>query len=160
MSSDYPLQMLLSLRIRRVDEASGNLSRLKQKLNLELARLASLQEELVSYHAWRLEETERRYTKIYETVQSQKEMGLFNQSIVALNVKEDDIRLSIANQEQLIAELKTDINKAQELLAKAHKALEKIKKHKEIYLEQLKKEIEYKEDLELEDFRVKSFVDI
>ena len=154
--NEYPLEKLLVLRERRKDEATDNVRHIQNKIRHEVELLETLNKNLADYKEWKDEEINRRYNTIIDTIKTQDELISFNQGIAGLSTKEDEIQCSIVTKQKEIDDLQLELSKALEIMHSAQKSLQKIESHKNLFKERIKKELLYKEELELEDFKVKS----
>ena len=155
MSDGYPLAMLINLRERRYQGALADEKHKKQLLQLAAQELESKKQELSDYLAYREEEIERRYQEILDSVKTQEEIAAFNSGLGLLYEKESVLKAEIAELNQKMQAARRALDKAREQVVVAHKAVQKLESHREIWLAEQRRLLEYKADLEMEDFRVK-----
>lgn len=155
----YPLQSLIMLRTRRVDEAQRDLTLKREIVNRTKRELESKKQELVDYKNWKMVEINTRYDNLLGMVKTQEEISKFNQGIAALNIKEFNLNEEISKLQKSLEKVQQDYDKALIVVNTAQKALAKLEKHKEIWQVQEKRYEEYLADQELDDFKVQKVQD-
>ena len=151
----YPLETLIMLRDRRYQDALNNQRQKKLLVEQTVRELDKARSELDEYKKWKVLEIARRYEQIMLSVQTQKQLATFHEGIASLDLKEHSLEEQIILKENALKKAQQDLELANLNVKNSNKALEKLESHKEIWLVLQKKLEEYKEDLELEDFRVK-----
>ncbi|MBR6625960.1 MAG: type III secretion protein [Mailhella sp.] len=149
----YPLDSLLSVRHFREESAKREVRYAELAVREAEEEVLSRRKALEDFHAWRLEEEERRYDAIMNKPMSIRQIDIFKAGLAKLAaeeaLKEEDIRKA----EQKVEEAKKALDTARENAKKAMKNTAKITAHKDIWAEEAKKEAEHMADLELEEFR-------
>lgn len=156
MKSKYPLDMLITARKIREDNAQRAVLSAKNALTELLQNIEDKKLEIQYYEEWRKEEEVRRFNEIQNTTLSQKEMDMFKWGIAALKAHTVDLEEEVITMEQKIPQLEEHINNAVIEHKEAISQREKIEQHKEAWREEIMKEATRLEDLELEEFRTKS----
>ncbi|MBU3826321.1 MAG: type III secretion protein [Candidatus Anaerobiospirillum merdipullorum] len=155
MAAKYPLAMLIDLRGRRLQAAQSEEKHCKLLLSQALNELESKKQELADYLAFRDAEIERRYREILNTVKTQNEIAKFNSEIGLIYEKENLLRADIVTLDKKVQAARQALTKAKEQVTLAFKAKAKLESHRELWLAEQRRYLEYKADLELEDFRAK-----
>ena len=149
----YPLDSLLSVRHFREENAKSEVRYAELAVREAEEEVLSRRKALEDFHAWRLEEEERRYDAIMNKPMSIRQIDIFKAGLAKLAaeeaLKEEDIRKA----ELKVEEAKKALDTARENAKKAMKNTAKITAHKDIWAEEAKKEAEHMADLELEEFR-------
>ncbi len=149
----YPLDSLLSVRHFREEGAKREVRYAELAVREAEEEVRRRRQVLEDFHAWRLEEEERRYDAIMNTHMSIQQLDTFKTGLARLAaeeaLKEEDIRKA----EQQAENARNDLEKARENAKKAMKNTAKITAHKDIWSEEAKKEAEHGAELELEEFR-------
>jgi type III secretion protein O len=149
----YPLDSLLSVRHFREENAKREVRYAELAVREAEEEVLRCRKALEDFHAWRLEEEERRYDAIMNKPMSIRQIDIFKAGLAQLAaeeaLKEEDIRKA----EQKAAEAQKALETARENARKAMKNTAKITAHKDIWSEEAKKEAEHMADLELEEFR-------
>lgn len=151
----YPLLMLIGIRERRYDSELLKQKQLSDKLDLIKKEIKEKQEDLIKYKEWKNAEIDRRYESIIGEVKTQKELEAFNKGIADLDIEEMEKSSYIEKLKKDMAQCEKDFRLAQEAVSKALKAVEKLKRHQEIWIYEQKQYAEKLTDSELEDFKVK-----
>lgn len=149
----YPLESLLSVRHFREEEAKRSVRYAELAVREAEQEVLERQKQLEEYRQWRLEEEERRYDSIMNKIMTMRALDDFKAGLAQLAateaLKEEEIRKA----EKKVLEAQNVLNKARETAKQALKNTTKIQTHKNIWMEEWKKEAEHREDLELEEFR-------
>jgi len=149
----YPLESLLSVRHFREEEAKRSVRYAELAVREAEQEVLKRQKQLEEYQKWRVEEEERRYDGIMNTVMSMRELDAFKAGLAQLAAMETQKEEDIRKAEKNVLEAQNAVNKAREAAKQALKNTTKIQTHKNIWTEEWKKEAEHREDLELEEFR-------
>lgn len=155
MSSGYPLDKLIGIRERRYQQLTEKRRQQQQILQQTVKELESTKQELSAFLTFREQEIERRYAEIMDCVRTQEEIADFNSGLSQLYEKEVQLRAELLGLEKKVADARQALTQAEALVVRAHKAVEKLESHKVIWLAGQKRLMEYRADLEMEDFRVK-----
>lgn len=155
MSNGYPLDRLIGIRERRYEQMTAQRRHQQQVLQQTLKELENTRQELSAFLAFREKEIERRYSEIMDCVRTQEEIADFNSGLSQLYEKEVQFRTELRGLEKKAEEERLALKRAEEQVVRAHKAVEKLESHKVIWLSGQKRLMEYRADLEMEDFRVK-----
>jgi len=149
----YPLESLLSVRHFREEKAKRSVRYAELAVREAEQEVLKRQKQLEEYQKWRVEEEERRYDGIMNTVMSMRELDAFKAGLAQLAAMETQKEEDIRKAEKNVLEAQNAVNKAREAAKQALKNTTKIQTHKNIWTEEWKKEAEHREDLELEEFR-------
>ncbi len=151
----YPLKDLLKVRKLREDKALEAVMAAQRKLEEALRYLEAQKEALRSYHQFRLQEENRLYSTIIGKTVARSRVDEVLAEIAHLRNEE-------LMHEKRVSEAQKNLETAQkdlDLAKKAHrdsiKNRQKIEEHRDIWLEEFKKEQEFFLEKELEDFRVR-----
>ena len=155
MSNGYPLDRLIGIRERRYEQMTAQRRHQQQVLQQTLKELENTRQELSAFLEYREKEIERRYAEIMDCVRTQEEIADFNSGLSQLYEKEVQLRAELLGLEKKVADARQALTQAEALVVRAHKAVEKLESHKVIWLAGQKRLMEYRADLEMEDFRVK-----
>ena len=155
MATKYPLDMLITARKIREDNAQRSVVSARNELNALRENIENKKVEVQHYEEWRKEEEVRRFIEIQNTTLSQKEMDKFKWGIAALKARTLELEEEVMNMEAKIPELEQKIDDAIRVHKEAISEREKIEEHKQKWIEDLRKENDRLEDLELEEFRTK-----
>lgn len=148
----YPLQSLLSVRLYREDAARNVLRQEERRLAQAREEAERRQAELERYRIWRQEEEERRYAVILGACLSLDEVADFRASLGALAAGELERFQAVRQAEEQVRQQEQSVINAQGAVALARREAAKIEKHRDIWQENARREQEYLEDLELEEF--------
>ncbi len=148
----YPLTALLTLRIYREEHAKAQLIKEEKKLRQEQERLIPLQEEAERYKVSIPQLIEDEYNKIMGKPCTLHDIDMVKSQVAVI---EEGLTLREAKVEQQkieISQCQENVEKTKLAVAFARKEAAKIEKHKEIWTEIQKKELQRLEDLEMEEF--------
>lgn len=159
MRTKYPLDMLITARKIREENAQRAVVSAKNALASLLENIENKKIEIEYYEEWRKEEEARRFIEIQNTTLTQKEMDKFKWGISALKAHTLELEEEVMNMQEKIPEMEHNIEEA----IRAHKTTiserEKIEEHKMQWLKEVQKEQDRLEDMELEEFRTKDMQD-
>lgn len=148
---EYRLETLLGLREKKKEEAERHLGECLAALKVEQDRLAEMEAELDRMIA-------KREAKKREYAEKQMRGELSAQGAIAANVfierlkeQEEAQRNAIEGQHSVVSQKQQDVDGAREDLARATQDMKALEKHKEKWQDQVKKEIQQKEDEALDD---------
>lgn len=156
MAEKYPLDMLITARKIREDNAQRDVLSAKNALSTLLQNIENKKLEIEHYEEWRKEEEVRRFDEIQNTMLTQKDMDRFKWGIAALRARAVELEEEVMSMEGQISELETKIEEAVIIHKEAISQKEKIEEHKAHWKVALDKEAVRLEDLELEEFKTKS----
>ncbi len=153
MSKKYALQDLLKVRELREEAASKAVAKAQDKLKACEQYLEKKRKELADYKEWRPQEEKRMYDKIMKKEISQEKLREVKADIAVLRDREVAIEKEVEEAEVAVQEAEQGLQKAKDDHKASMRELEKIKEHKDIWIEEAKKEEEFAMDKELEEFR-------
>lgn len=149
----YPLQPLLAVRQYRENAAQTRLRQAERAAREAQDILAQREKEHERYQLWRVAEEDRRYTAIMGQLLSLDDLDRFKAGLAQLRdeelLREEDVLKARKNLDaalSAVADAKLAVRTAQRETAR-------IVAHKDIWLEEARKEAERKEDLESEEFK-------
>ena len=149
----YPLAPLLAVREYR-EEAARNAVRTAEAAVREAEEaVRARQEEWQAYQHWRVEEEDRRYDAIMGRELTLKQIDEFKAGLASLRDTEQKKEEAVMEAMQAVEKCRAAVAAAQAAVKEAQKETSKILAHKDIWLEQAKKEAERQEDLEMEEFK-------
>ncbi|WP_446424041.1 type III secretion system stalk subunit SctO [Mailhella sp.] len=149
----YPLESLLSVRHFREEEAKRTVRYAELAVREAEEAVLAQKKALEEFRVWRVQEEERRYDAIMNTVMDTRELDSFKAGLVALAAMEAEREEDIRRAEKKAEESRKALDNAREAAKLALKNTAKIQTHKDIWAEEAKKDAEHREDLELEEFR-------
>ena len=156
MAASYPLEPLLTVRHFREDAAQNALRRAEQAVRDAENLITQRQRELEEYRRWRVDEEERRYSKIIGQEMTVAEIDKFRAGLAALANEEQSRILAVDQACTELEKCRAAAGKAHEAVRTAQKETAKIVAHKDIWKVEAKKEAERQEDLETEEFKPRS----
>lgn len=143
---DYRLQTLLEMRQRKKDEAEQQLGKSLKALHVEQQKLKQLEEELERMIA-------RREAKRREYAEKAMRGEMSAQAVVSSEVyidrlkeQEEAQKNSIEGQKGVVKQKEDEVQAARQALVQATQELKALEKHKEKWQEQVKKEIQAREE--------------
>ena len=155
MTAKYPLDMLITARKIREDNAQRAVASARNELTTLLEHIENKKIEIQYHEEWRKEEEARRFNEIQNTTLSQKEMEKFKWGIASLKARTVELEEEIMSMEAKIPEMEEKINDAIHAHKVAMSEREKIEEHKVQWQEELAKETDRREEQELEEFKAK-----
>ena len=164
------LNDLLKVKNIREQSAEREVKRCEHELNLahqEVERrkqeVVQRQQELEEYIVWRSQEEQRLYDNIMNTSIQQHDLDRLKQKVAMLREKDASLEQAIADAEQRVVEAEQQVVEAEQILEaakqahyKAKLAVEKFEEFCKVQDEEAEKEAKRLEDLEMEEFTVKS----
>lgn len=148
----FPLETLLSVRRYREDAAQSAMRNAERALREAMKAVETSKEELAQFKIWREQEVERRYDAIMGNSLSLTMLNEFKSGLGILEQQE------LAHEEAVRAAT-NDAEKKREAVIKARQAASlarketaKIETLKDLWKKETKKQAEYSEEIELEDF--------
>lgn len=148
----YPLTMLIGVCKLREDAASSKLRGAEYRLEEAVENEKKLQQALVEYRQWRLEEEDRRYRGIVGLDMNRAEMEDFRADLGLLKVREAEYEKEIIEAGRLITVREKEVEEARKAYMATLQETRKIETHRELWLEDWKKEQNRLEDIEMEEF--------
>lgn len=149
----YDLADLLKVRELREDAASKAVTQAQEKLKSCEDYLEKKKKQLEDYKLWRPGEEDRIFAKIMKKEISQEKLSEVKAEISILREKELVIEKEVEEAEIAVKEAVAALDKAKEDHRASMRELEKIKEHKLLWVEEVKKEEEFSADKEMEEFR-------
>lgn len=164
------LKDLLKVKNIREESAEREVKRCQHELDLahqEVERrkqeVERCRQELEEYIAWRCQEEQRLYDNIMNTSIQQHDLDQLKQKVAILREKDASLEQAIADAEQRVAEAEKKVKEAEQILEQARQAhykaklaVEKFEEFCKVQDEEAEKEAKRLEDLEMEEFTVKS----
>ena len=149
----YPLAPLLSVREYREEAAKNAVRAAENAVQQAEAEVARRERELEEYRIWRVEEETRRYDAIMGTVLTLEELDTFKAGLASLIDKERKHEEMVTEALRQVEKCREAVRKARDQAARARRETSKILAHKDIWMEEAKKEAARLEDLEMEEFK-------
>lgn len=156
----YPLEILITARKIREDNAQRAVVEAKNALKEAEENLVRKRNEVEEYKIWCKEEEVRRFQEIRNTILTRKAIDTFKREIAALYDKIVVFEEAVVTAETMVEQAKTGVEEATKAYQFAIQQKEKIEKHKEHWQEQIRKEVARLEDLEMEEFAGKKHEDL
>ncbi|MBI5508836.1 MAG: hypothetical protein HY903_08795 [Deltaproteobacteria bacterium] len=147
---EYRLAALLKIRERKKEAAEHYLAECMKKLKAEVDRLKQMEEELERMIARRKAKAREYAEKTMRGEMSAQDAVSANLFIDRLKELEEAQKNAIEGQKAVVAQREEDVKGARSDLVKAEQELKALEKHKEKWLEQVKKEAEAKQE-EIQD---------
>lgn len=142
----YRLQTLLELRERKKEEAERELSRTMAELKAAQDKQAAMELELERMVAKREARRRDYMERAMKGEIAAMEAVNINKYIERLKEQEALQQDAIDGQKAVVAQREEDVDVARKALIKANQELKALEKHKEKWLEEVKKEIAAKEE--------------
>lgn len=147
----YPLQTLFDIRERAKKNSEEAYAKEKQKLNEAEKKLREMQQQLESMKAFRMQKrVEYFQTMNFHSLKIEK-IKTNQRHLESLLAKEEAFLLEIKVQEEVVEEAKERVKKALAVMMKATEEFKILEKHKEKWALKQKKELEKKEESEVDD---------
>jgi len=147
----YRLATLLTLRERKKEEAEHKLAETLAALHREQKRLKELRDELVAMEDKRQALRREYMDKAMKGQTGANDAVRHNAFVEHLKDLEKQQKEAIADQEDRVAEHEGYVKAARDELVLATQELKALEKHKEKWLEEVKKEREAKEEMAMDD---------
>jgi type III secretion protein O len=149
----YPLGGLLAIRNFREEAAAKGLRVAETMLKTSLDNEVIKDRDLQSFHQWRLAEVERRYQSIMNQAVNLVELDKFKAGLAALEDQElckvEDKRLA----QKEVENSRKKLEEARAFWLASDRARQKILFHRDEWEGQQAREVAYKEDMEMEEFK-------
>ncbi|MCR5814015.1 MAG: type III secretion protein [Desulfovibrio sp.] len=149
----YPLAPMLRVRQKHEDQAKQDVLAAEERLKAAEEALALCQQELSRYRVWRPQEEDRRYAAIFGKALDVEKLRVFREQLASLAQGEVEREQKVFDAQTVVRERETKVQAARQALLLARKALLKLEKHQDIWLESMRKEEERLSDLEMEEVR-------
>ena len=150
--NQYPLAVLLGLRMFRQDKAMHTLQSCERKLIKARKEVKKVIKKHADFLTWLAREEEKRYDDIMGTNMSLEDVDDFKAGLLSIRGRESLYLENILKARNHVSICEDNVKKAKKGLLDAQKGTIKIEIHKESWLEFAKLEAERAEELELEDF--------
>ena len=113
--------------------------------------------EFQDYHIWRIQKENSLYEGIRNKLVRLQDLDALRQKIALLRERELALKKDIMEAEKEKEKALAELNKSKEQLRQSMKEHEKILEHKKMWLENMRKEMERRQEIELEEFKTKIF---
>jgi flagellar export protein FliJ len=143
---DYRLQALVTLRERKKEEAERILGAKLAELKAEQDKQRAMEEELERMIAKREAKMREYAEKSMKGLMAAQDVVGSNLYIERLKELEEAQKNAIEGQKQVVAQKKDEVEEARKGVVVATQDLKALEKHKEKWVEQVKKEIQAKEE--------------
>lgn len=154
--SRYPLARLHDVRKHAEEEAALAVGRCTMALEQARADLVRREDELAQYIKWRIKEEALRFEKIRNTEISLAQVERYKQDILTLRGNEVQYEERILQAKRHIKECEEQLDTARLEHVTAIRERRKFDEHQARWLEEDRRERERAEELELEDFTVRT----
>ncbi|WP_257265519.1 type III secretion protein [Endozoicomonas sp. ONNA2] len=148
---------------REVKRCQHELELAQQEVEQRKQEVLKRQQALEEYIVWRSQEEQRLYDNIMNTSIQQHDLDRLKQKVAVLREKDATLEQDIVDAEQRVAEAQKQVVQAEQVLEtarqahfKAKMAVEKFEEFCKVQDEEAEKEAKRLEDLEMEEFTVKS----
>ncbi|WP_419536900.1 type III secretion system stalk subunit SctO [Endozoicomonas sp.] len=148
---------------REVKQREQEVELAKQEVERRQQEVEQRKQELQDYIAWRSQEEQRLYDNIMNTSIQQQDLDRLKQKVAMLREKDASMEQAISEAEQRVVEAEQKVVEAEQILEaakqkhyKAKLAVEKFEEFCKVQDEEAEKEAKRLEDLEMEEFTVKS----
>ena len=148
---------------REVKRCQHELELAQQEVEQRKQEVLKRQQALEEYIVWRSQEEQRLYDNIMNTSIQQHDLDRLKQKVAVLREKDATLEQDIVDAEQRVAEAQQQVVQAEQVLEtarqahfKAKMAVEKFEEFCKVQDEEAEKEAKRLEDLEMEEFTVKS----
>lgn len=143
---DYRLQVLVTLRERKKEETERILGQKLAELKAEQTRQREMEEELERMIAKRNAKMREYAEKSMKGMMAAQDVVGANLYIERLKEQEEAQENAIEGQKQVVAQKRDEVDEARKAVVLATQDLKALEKHKEKWVEQVKKEIQAKEE--------------
>ncbi len=148
---EYRLQTLVEIRERAKDAAEQYMAQCLQALKVEQERQQEMEDELERMIAKRKERIREYAEKAMRGEMSAQSAITSNVYIERLKEQEENQQEAIEGQKAVVAEKQEELNEARQQVVKATQDLKALEKHKEKWQEEVKKEIQAKEEEDMDE---------
>lgn len=148
----YVLEDLLYIREMREQMAKDQMSKARRHVAEMIELVKQRKKELEEYKEWRVKEEERLYEEVMNTEVKKVELDELRSKIANIRNKELDYVQAIDVARDKREEAKKALEEAKLLYKQAQLNREKIEEHKEVWMEEWKREQMRLEDIEMEEF--------
>lgn len=150
------LGRLVHVKEIREQSALNKAKKCEQKFEAASEQLLAKEKALSEYVDWRCLEEKGLYENILNSSVRQKELDFLKQSVALLREKDAEYKLEIETAEQEKEAAEAAFEEAKEAHRKTLQTLEKFKEFARVQDEEAAKEAERLEELELEEFTVRT----
>jgi len=154
----YPLKDILRIRVIRENKAAENLVKAKLELEKAIKKVKQKQKELENYRIWRVKEEERMFNDIIKKKLKKEDLDELKFEIGKLRQKELDHEKAVEDAKKEKEQAAREVEEARTLYQGAVVEHEKIKEHKNNWLEEWKRMEENILEKEIEELRSKTMV--
>ncbi|PCI95651.1 type III secretion T3S chaperone [Candidatus Aerophobetes bacterium] len=143
----YPLEQLMLIKKRRLEEAEKKLKATKEQLKKEIEKLKSLEEEAQTVHDHKMDKLKQLDEKMLKGTTSDKiEIAEHYLEVVEEDLKKKKRKVKDQEKQVKIAEENVEI--ARKDMLKKQQDVEKLKIHEGDWTKEVKKEMRYQEAIE------------
>ena len=148
----YTLQPLLNIRVMREDRASGELTAARQAVRAAEESLESRKREFADFERTKEERRDRIYDAIMGREVSRDQVDMAQEGVARID-EEGSLRLdNVHRAEDELKTRQTAAEAARATFILASKNRMKIDEHKSRWAQEEAKEVEFRAEIELEDF--------
>lgn len=151
----YPLEALLNLRQHRLEHAQKMKQAQRQIVTMALQNYQAKEQEYKDFKVFKEQETERIYNSIVDQVLSQKELNKTFAKVANLDIRLQEIGQEVELALKKYQEQKRKLEECNQKEKAYNLSLLKLQTHKEKFIAKEQKELNYKEEQELEEFMAK-----
>lgn len=155
MATKYPLEDLRRIRTFREETAANDVIRCRRLVEQAAKLLEERKKQLAEYIEWRIAREEAMYQEIMQQLIQRKDLDELKVNIQILRDKELTYRERVVQAEKELAEAQATWQAAVATHQAAVKARQKLDEHKEMWAREVERELEFKQEIELEDFRTR-----
>lgn len=155
----YALESLITIRTRREDTARGELVAARLKLSQAQQELADRKAELRAYEETRESRRNRIYSTIIGRVVTQTDLEMAREGIARID-EEGNLRANnVLRAEDRVKEREQGVDAARADFVVATKNRMKLDEHRSDWMKTFLKEMDHRQEIELEDFTGKKVQD-
>lgn len=155
----YPLRDILRVRIIRENKAAENLAKAKLELDKAIKKVKQKQKELEDYRIWRVKEEERMFNEIIKKKLKKDDLDELKFEIGKLRQKELDYEKAVEDAKKEKERAAREVEEARGLYQTAVMEHEKIKEHRDTWLEEWKRMEELVLEKEVEELRTRTMIE-
>lgn len=151
----YPLEDLLRVRQFREDSAAAEVTARRSALERAEEALEDARRELAEYADWRVKREEEMYQELMQKTVQKSAFDDLKLNIDRLRTREVSLEENCFEKEKAIEAATVALDEAQASYQLTVRDRQKIDEHKDHWAQEMAREVEYNQEKELEDFRVR-----
>lgn len=146
------LKQLFIIKELRERRSAAKVTECRRALEQHKQAVLDAEKKLEDYIQWRSQEEIRQFKSLMGQVTAYRKFELINQNISHLRLKDGDYQQAIIKAEAALQQAQLALEQAQQAHVLAQRAVEKFNQLRSKEQEEIEKEQQRKEELELEEF--------